>query len=141
MGAGDESGGIIDRFYSALCRGDTPGARACCTPDVRFWHSFDGIAQDLETASRQWEEQAQTFPESGNADVRRMRGQDGRFVQQHVFWIRTEAGDRLGWPVCMIVDVRDGLIARLDEYVDRAGSISIASDEIRTPGLPRTMTA
>jgi ketosteroid isomerase-like protein len=141
MGAGDESGGIIDRFYAALCSGDVAGARACCAPDVRFWHSFDGVAQELEAASWQWEEQARTFPESGIADVRRMRGQDERFVQQHVFWIRTEAGDRLGWPVCMIVEVRDALIARLDEYVDRAGSHPIASEEIRTPGLPRAATA
>ena len=27
----------------------------------------------------------------------------------------------MGWPVCIVVEIRDGLIARIDEYIDRAG--------------------
>jgi ketosteroid isomerase-like protein len=34
---------------------------------------------------------------------------------------RAVDGSRTAWPACVFVTVRDGLIVRTDEYVDRPG--------------------
>lgn len=130
-----DGGEVIDDFYGALTRGDVDAALACCTSDARFWHCFDGNPQDLATASRAWAAMAGAFPETGVADARRTRTADGRYLQQHLFWGRGAAGRGVAWAVCMIVEVRDGRIARLDEYIDRSGTFDLASSEAVTPGL------
>jgi len=45
----------VTRLYDAMSRGDTAAMRACCAPDVRFWHCFDGVAQDIESSVQGWE--------------------------------------------------------------------------------------
>lgn len=123
----------VDRLYDALARGDTAGARACCTPDARFWHCFDGEAQDLDTAVRGWEQLIAHSAARGIEDVRRRPLDDG-FVQQHMFAMTTAAGARKGWAVCLVVRLDGDLIARVDEYMDRAGSFAPA-EGAPTPGL------
>lgn len=131
---------VIERMYDALARGDVADARACCTPDAIVWHSFDRIAQDLDETVRGWNDLVAAFPERGFADVRRTPTPDGWVVRQLMVG-RTPAGVRLAWPVCAIITLRDGLIARLDEYIDRTGSYVLHDDapafaDLTTPGLP-----
>jgi ketosteroid isomerase-like protein len=128
-----DTGALVDRFYDALARGDLFGARACCTADVRFWHSFDRIALSLDEASHGWERLFAGFPERAFVDVRRCQTENG-FVQQLIMVGTTPAGVRLGWPLCIIIAVRDGLIARLDEYIDRAGHFVVTDADLPTPG-------
>jgi ketosteroid isomerase-like protein len=131
---------VIDRMYDALARGDVAAARACCTPDAVVWHSFDRIALTLDETVRGWEQLIAGFSERGFADVRRTPTPDGWMVRQLMIG-RTAAGVRLAWPLCAVITLRDGLIARLDEYIDRAGSYVLADDapplaDLTTPGLP-----
>jgi ketosteroid isomerase-like protein len=125
----------IDALFDALARGDVAAARACCTPDVAIWHSFDGVVQDLETACRGWEWFVAAFPERSFVDVRRAPTPDG-YVQQHLMVATRPGAGRLAWPICIVVTVRDGRIARLEEYMDRAGGFPAADDRVATPGLP-----
>jgi ketosteroid isomerase-like protein len=130
------SGAPIDALYAALSRGDLAAARASCTEDVRFWHCFDRIEQDLDQAVRGWEQFVAAFPEREFVDVRRTATAHG-FLQQHLMIARRQNDARMAWPICIVVEVRDGRIARLDEYMDRAGSYTVVDDDVRTPGLPR----
>jgi hypothetical protein len=50
--------------------------------------------------------------------------------------VRTAAGDRMAWPLCLFVTLRDGLVSRMDEYIDRAGRYVPADGDTSTPGLP-----
>jgi ketosteroid isomerase-like protein len=126
----------IDAFFAALSRGDIAAARTCCTEDVRIWHGFDRLEQDLDQAAEGWTRFIATFPERDFVDVRRSATSNG-YVQQHLMVASTPGGPRLAWPVCVLVRVRDGRIARLDEYMDRAGSYRVVDDKPRTPGLPQ----
>ena len=50
-------------------------------------------------------------------DVRRQATADG-FVQQHVLRGTMGNGAAVEIPACIVVTIRDGRIARLDEYLD-----------------------
>jgi ketosteroid isomerase-like protein len=106
----------IIRLFDALSQGNIAAARACFVPEAVIWHGFDGIAADLETSLRSWEGLTGCEIE----DVHSLVTAEG-FVQQHVFIMHTQAGTRKAWHVCIVAKVSDGLITRLDEYMDRAG--------------------
>ncbi len=130
-----KTGAVIDDFLGALSRGDFAAARACCTPDVRIWHSFDRITQDIDEAVRGWEGFVGAFAERAFVDARRSATTSG-FVQQHLMVGRPDGGEARAWPICIVVTIRDGRIARFEEYMDRAGSYAVADANQTTPGLP-----
>lgn len=131
--AGD--GAVIDRMFAALSCGNLADAAACFTPDARIWHSFDCIAHDLGAIMLEWEGLVANFPLRDFVDVRRQPTSSG-FVQQHVMTGTTASGARRAWPVCIVVRIKDGHIARLDEYIDRAGAFEpLAGGPVRTPAL------
>ncbi|MDO6414584.1 nuclear transport factor 2 family protein [Sphingomonas sp. BIUV-7] len=114
---------ILDRFYGALSRGDVVAVMACCTADVRVWHGFDRILQNRAAAAAGYAAFVAAFPERVVAAVDR-QPTPGGCVQQFVLAVRTATGDRRAWPVCIVVRLEDGLIARLDEYVERGASFT-----------------
>ena len=120
----DDGGSAIDALYAALSKGDIAAARACCTEDFCLWHNFDRIEQNRDEAAIGWGQFIGSFPERAFIDVRRSATAQG-FVQQHLVVGRTQSGARIGWPLCIVVKMRDGLIARIDEYIDRAGSYAV----------------
>lgn len=127
-------GAIIDRFTDGLSNGDIEAIRACCTDDVVIWHGFDAEAQDFETAAKGWVPLFTYFSDLTFTDVRRF-AINGGFAQQHLMGATTASGERIGWPVALIVHLRDGKIARFEEYMDRAGKLTLASGQTDVPGL------
>lgn len=117
----NQDGAIIDTMLGAMASGDHDTAFACLTPDARVWHNFDGIAQSRDEALVGWQALTASFPECAIADVRR-HAIPGGFVQQHMIVCGTAAGLTKAWPVCLMVRIENGLIARIDEYIDRAGA-------------------
>lgn len=110
----------VGRFYRALGEGDMAAMRACFTPAARLWHCFDGIEQSLDESCEGWAKLVAGTVARGIADVIQRNAGDV-VVQQHDFWIETQDGQRSAWHVCLVVRIEAGLIARIDEYIDRAG--------------------
>ena len=130
-----DDGAVIDRMFAALSAGDLAAAAECFTSDARLWHSFDCVAHDLAGVMGEWQGLVANFRYRDFVDVRR-QPTPGGFVQQHVMIGTTASGVRKAWPVCIVVRIERGLIARLDEYIDRAGVFEPPVDEqLRTPGL------
>lgn len=125
---------VIDRMFAGLAAGDVTAACACFTPDAVIWHGFDRIAQTPDEAAKDWSAMIAHFPERAAVDVRRQVTPTG-FVQQHLWVSRTGEGKRIAWPICIVVRVEDGLIARLDEYIDRAGRFDVEVGDVTTPGM------
>ncbi|MEZ5736441.1 MAG: nuclear transport factor 2 family protein [Novosphingobium sp.] len=122
-------------MYESLGRGDVDAAWACLTDDASIWHSFDCVAHDRAAMREQWEATVKAFPEQALADVRRQPIENG-FVQQHVWSVKSATGERKAWPCCIFVRIEGGRIARLDEYIDRAGSFEPPEGgALVTPGL------
>ena len=129
------AGEIIDRMYAALANRDLDAAMACLAPDARVWHCFDGIAQDRAAILAGWTALLAGFPEFAYVDVRRQATVDG-FVQQQMMTGRTASGTLVAWAICLVVRLENGLVARVEEYIDRAGRFSVADlHTATTPGL------
>lgn len=107
------------RFFDAIEQGDVDTVRESYTPDVEIWHNFDDKIQsrdeNLATLTgmvsrindRKYDErQLEVFP-------------DG-FVQQHRLRGTRKDGAQVSLTAAIICRLRDGKIARLDEYLDSA---------------------
>jgi ketosteroid isomerase-like protein len=131
----NEDGAVIDRMFGALARGDVHDALDCLAQDALVWHSFDRIACDKAEMQKQWQALVDDFPERAFVDVRRQPIAGG-FVQQFVMAVTTGSGARMAWPICSLIRIDQGLIVRIDEYIDRAGPFDPPADgPIVTPGL------
>ncbi|WP_216911072.1 nuclear transport factor 2 family protein [Nocardia noduli] len=127
-------GTVIDELFTALEKGDVDAAIACLTEDATVWHAFDRVAHDTHSIREDWGQLIAGSSTRRVTDVRRSATTEG-FVQQHLMTIHTRTGAQLAWPVCIVVQVRDGRVARLDEYIDRAGHFTPTEDNATTPGL------
>ncbi len=112
---------LAEKFVNAIEAADVPTIRACYSPSARIWHNFDGIEQtvDENLATLGW--LVKRLPER-RYDVQRREALPDGFMQQHVLRGRTSAGEVFALPACIVVRVQDGLIVRLDEYLDSAGA-------------------
>lgn len=125
---------ILDRFFGSMQPCDTAALRDCLTGDAIVWHSFDRKPMQPDDLVKTWEGMASAYTERGVADVCRQQTPTG-YVQQHLFVVRGKDGVRKAWPVCVVVQVRDGKIARLDEYIDLSAAFDPGEGEAKTPGF------
>ena len=105
---------ILDRFFGSMQPCDTATLRDCLTEDAIVWHSFDRVMMRPDDVVKSWEGMATSFTDRSVTDVRRQQTATG-YVQQHLFVVRGKDGVRKAWPVCIVVQIRDGRIARLDD--------------------------
>ena len=97
---------VADRMFAAIERGDGAALAALWSDDVVVWRQGGG--RDRDTAERRYEVlDRQVF--------------DGGFVQQHIVHATNRTGAPLSFRACLVVKVTpDGLISRIDEYLDPA---------------------
>ena len=124
----------IDRLFGALAKRDLAAAAAALAPDAVVWHNFDGIANDRADTLASFADLIKAFPEIAFHDVRRQATPTG-YVQQHVMAVKTADGRAKAWPICAVVRLENGLVARVDEYLDRANSFAPDEGPLATPGF------
>jgi ketosteroid isomerase-like protein len=107
------------RFFDAIEQGDVATVADSYTPDVGIWHNFDDKVQTREENVATLTGMVARISDRSYAD-RRLEVFDGGFVQQHVLWGTRKDGSRVSLPACLICRMRDGKIARIDEYIDSA---------------------
>lgn len=119
MTSRSEAEAVMDAFAAAFAGGDVAAIQSLYAPDAVIWHNNDGVEQTREhslfmlgwlaehTASRSYQEVRRFFD-------------DGRLIEQHTVVMETAAGVTIRCPACLVVEVHDGLIARIDEYIDAA---------------------
>ncbi|WP_040492158.1 nuclear transport factor 2 family protein [Ilumatobacter nonamiensis] len=110
---------VAERFFSAITSGDVEAIRGLYRSDAIVWHSYDGIEQTREENMRTLSWSIKNLGEMRYTQVRRTSTDDG-FAQQHILCTTNRAGDPLRVPASLFVAVEDGLIVRLDEYIDSA---------------------
>lgn len=124
----------LDGFFGGLANRNLDECRAALAADARVWHSYDGIAHDRDGILSSFANLLAVFTEIRFGDIHRQATATG-FVQQHVMVVKTGDGPARAWPVCVVVRIEDGLIVRLDEYIDRAGSFEPTDGPLVTPGF------
>ncbi len=110
---------LADRFMRAIERGDADEIAACYAPDARIWHNNDGKEQGPEENLKvlRWVERR--LANRTYRVVARRAFADG-YVQQHLLNGTLPDGAAFSMPACLVVTVKDGRIARLEEYLDSA---------------------
>ena len=117
--------GTVDTQHRALChalfdaieREDLDGMRRCYAPDMTLWFNVTGQESSGEdTIAAQVEGRA--LLRRRTYDDRIISTFDDGFVVQYTLTIVHLDGTRRALWACAVATVHDGLIVRLDEYLD-----------------------
>jgi ketosteroid isomerase-like protein len=111
---------LAKRFFDCIEAGDVDGLVACYAPAARIWHNTDGLEQGPEDNRLTLQGLVGHFSDR-RYDARRLQVFPGGFVQQHVLRAtRNRDGAKVELAACLVCQVADGRITRLDEYFDSA---------------------
>jgi len=112
------------RFVAAIQDGDGEAVRAFYAPDAKLWHNTDNIEQTVDQNLKVLAWFVKTLPDR-NYRVLRVEALPDGFVQQHVLEATLPNGERWAMDACVVVKVENGVITRLDEYLDSAKSAAL----------------
>jgi ketosteroid isomerase-like protein len=107
---------IAERFFRAIEAGDVEAIKAIYAPNAVIWHNNDQVEQSVDENMRvlTW---VMRNLKNRHYRVKRRVAIPGGFLQQHVLEAETANGP-FSMPACIVVEIKDGRIARLDEYLD-----------------------
>ena len=111
---------LADELFSAIETGDTDAVEALYADDAVIWHNTDQVEQHKVDNLKVLSALVRHTTARSYRDVRRTVIDHG-FVQQHVLHVGFADGRTADLPACLVVAVADGLIVRIDEYLDGAG--------------------
>ena len=117
---------LAERFVGAIERGDIETVKECYADDARIWHNFDGVDQTVPENLRVLGWIAGVLSDRKYNILRRV-AIPGGFLQQHVLSGRLKSGAPFSMPACLVVQVKDGRISRLEEYLDPAQAAALQS--------------
>ncbi len=113
---------LVAHFIAAIEAGDAATVEASYHPDARIWHNFDLVEQTRaeNLATLRWV--IANVADRRYEIVRREAfGGGAGVLQQHILHGTVSAtGATLMVPAALVVLLADGLITRLDEYLDTA---------------------
>ena len=114
---------FAQRFTDALVS-DAAAVRGFYAADAKIWHNTDGIEQTVDQNMAVVEWLFRTLPDRRIRILRRDALPDG-FLQQLVMEATLPDGTPWALDACVIVRIKDGLITRLDEYLDSAQAAAL----------------
>lgn len=110
---------FADRFMAALERANVEEVVSFYAPGATIWHNFDDVAQTVTANLKTLAWMTKKFPTRRYRVVRRELLSDG-WLQQHVLELDSPDTGPLRLHACCVIKMRDGLIERIDEYLDPA---------------------
>jgi ketosteroid isomerase-like protein len=123
---------LAKRFFDAVEAGDVATVGEIYAPDAVIWHNTDGVAQSREDNLRTLDGLARFLVERRYAE-RRVGAFAGGFVHQHVLEGVRRDGARVALEACIVCQVKDGRITRLDEYFDSAAVAAFVGAPLSSP--------
>lgn len=115
---------VVNRFFAALEAGDIETLRAIYAPDAVIWHNDDLLEQPVEDNLKVLQGLHRAVSGLRYDVIRRAPVQDG-VLQQHVLRGALPDGREVALHAAMYLQVRDGRITRIEEYLDSAKRSSI----------------
>jgi ketosteroid isomerase-like protein len=108
---------LVARFFAALEAGDIATLREIYAPDALIWHNDDLIEQPVEDNLRVLQGLHRVVSGLRYDVIRRVPAADG-VLQQHVLRGQLPNGAEVELHAAMYLQVRDGHISRIEEYLD-----------------------
>ena len=115
---------FAERFVGYVQAGDGEAMRSCYAPGAKIWHNTDNIEQTIDDNIKVLNWFVATLPDRNYRVLRREPLKDG-FVQQHILEATLPDGTPWKMDACVVVKMEDGLITRLDEYIDSAAGAKL----------------
>ena len=109
----------VTRFFAALEAGDIDAVRAIYSPDALIWHNDDLIEQPVEQNLKVLAGLHKAVSGLHYEIIRRAPAEDG-VIQQHVLRGTLQNGQQVALHAAMYLQVRDGHVTRIEEYLDSA---------------------
>ncbi len=120
----EEKMAFAEKFVGYVQAGDAEGMRSCYAPDAKIWHNSDGIEQTLDDNIKVLKWFVATLPDRNYRVIHREPLKNG-FLQQHVLEATLPNGEKWKMDACCVITMKDGLITRLDEYLDSAAGAKL----------------
>jgi ketosteroid isomerase-like protein len=108
---------VARRLMAAIQAGDVAAVDALYADDMLGWRSFDQQELGKQPMLRVIAYLVKHVRDLHYEKIRVLTTPAG-YVQQHVLHATAPDGTKVVVPACLVVEVRDGRIARLDEYLD-----------------------
>lgn len=122
---------LVIRFFTALEAGDIDTVRAIYAPDALIWHNDDLIDQSVDDNLKVLAGLHRAVSGLRYDVIRRAVVDDG-VLQQHVLRGTLPDGSEVELHAAMYLQVRDGHITRIEEYLDsgKRGAIRAAREAL-----------
>jgi uncharacterized protein len=117
---------LVVRFFAALEAGDIDALREIYAPDAVIWHNDDLVEQPVEENLNVLRGLHRAVSGLRYDVIRRVPAADG-VLQQHVLRGRLPGGAEIALHAAMYLQVRDGRITRIEEYLDSGQRAAIKS--------------
>ena len=111
---------LADRIFAAIEAADVESIASIWADDVVVWHNTDGIEQERSANLRVLDWMVGSTTLRSYRNIRRTIVAGG-FVQQHVLHVELPDGRTADVPAALFVEVDNGRITRIDEYLDGIG--------------------
>jgi uncharacterized protein len=115
---------VVTRFFAALEAGDIETVRSIYSPDASIWHNDDLLEQPVEDNLRVLAGLHRAVSGLHYEIVRRVPADDG-VIQQHVLRGTLANGQPVELHAAMYLQVKDGHVTRIEEYLDSANRSAI----------------
>ncbi len=123
----DDTLAVVETLFAAIEAGDVELIREeVYTPETVVWHNYDGYAQPAEENLALLRQVVGAISDLRYEVTRRSRVEGG-VVQQHVLRGTTRTGKPFALPACMMIEVRDGRVVRIEEYLDSGQLAELSS--------------
>jgi uncharacterized protein len=122
---------LVVRFFAALEGGDIDTVREIYAPDAVIWHNDDLLEQPVEENLKVLGSMHRAVSGLRYDIIRRVPAADG-VLQQHILRGRLQNGTDVELHAAMYLQVRDGHITRIEEYLDsgRRATIKAAREAL-----------
>lgn len=115
-GLKSEPEAVADALFEAIRAGDFAAVDALYDPGIGVWHNFSRIAQNKATNLETLKQARNSYAMSYEVRDRIVDGD--RVIQQHILTTRLPDGQTFTLPAAIFITVRNGLITRIEEYLD-----------------------
>ena len=115
---------LVVRFFAAIEAGDIAAVREIYAPDALIWHNDDLIEQPVEENLKVLQGLHRAVSGLHYEIIRRAPAPDG-VLQQHVLRGSLPNGTEVELHAAMYLQVQDGHITRIEEYLDSAKRTAI----------------
>ena len=124
---------LVVRFFAALEDGDIGTLREIYAPDAVIWHNDDLVEQPVEENLKVLQGLHRAVSGLRYDVIRRVPAPDG-VLQQHVLRGSLPNGTEVELHAAMYLQVRDGHITRIEEYLDSGKRAAIKAAREALPG-------